>query len=473
MKFVKNKIILLLLLLIVLIGTTSIHAQTESMMLIPPDSGRGADPAGLFGQDHYYTVTFRGNGEAAVNLKAIFTNSEEATMSAITLRVPKVEPQDIIAYQVIKEGYCIQYEPVRSAPNDKVVYDIYEPPKCIQYSTPNYYDYYSQNTKYKKADITFEGDTITVHLPQGVSPDASASFILYYRAMGYTTKTFFGSYNYEFETLKTEVPIRTLQVGISADSDMVLKGASSEVNYRFDESVVKLSTDSSFPSAGVANPAIDRYYQQIGTGSIVKSAYSLQPLDSFTVDGSYADSIWQLHGKSILIAAIIILGTLVILGFLSYRIIKMLRHKAATNDNMSKTGTSSRMFTVLWMGGTGFVSSILAAGYTIFLFILFSQIDNYYYFGSQFNLLIALFLLILSIGIYPLILILPPLVIGVKKGLWWGVGTFAIAIGWLLVYLVLIIGFVAVTRMNGSNPRPLPYVYGTQDGVESTQTPVK
>ena len=57
---------------------------------------------GFLGQDHKYSVVFRGNGEAVVSVKIIFTNKSESNLNEIRLRIPKVEPKEVSVYQIIK-----------------------------------------------------------------------------------------------------------------------------------------------------------------------------------------------------------------------------------------------------------------------------------------------------------------------------------------------------------------------------------
>lgn len=440
------------------------------MAIMPSDPG----PAGVFGEDHYYSVIFRGNGDAVVNLKAIFTNTEEATVSAITLRVPKGQPQDIVAYQIFKEPRCIRYEPTKIVPSTGIIEDRYDPPVCIEYDNPDYYGYYySNDTKYKKAQVESTGDTIVITLPEGVPAESSASYILYYRAKEYTQKDFAGAYSYTFETLKTESPIRNVQIGISTDTDLKLKNASSTVNYGVEDSVMSdLKAAPTLSSAGMTNQAFERYYQQIGQGTIVETASSLQPLDTFTVDGAYAKSSWQLYAKTLLIGIVV---TLVVLALIGFGLFKLFRHVKKKAVPATSGTTHGSIYTVLWMLGGSFGSSLVTAIYTIFLFIVMNFVNGNYYFGYQYNLLVVLFILILSLGVYPLCLFIPSIVMGMRKGLWWGVGTFALTIAWLMIYLFIIFGFLFMTQMNDSYPRPLPYVYGTSDRIspETVQTELK
>ncbi len=257
------------------------------------------EPALLGKQQHSYSVVFRGNGEAVVSSKLIVSNIQDTSITQLSLRVPKVDPQDVIAFQVIKETKCIRYQPYTPGEISNIS------PPCIEYQEPNYYDY--STNKYQKATTEIKGDTIVVTLPAPIQSNKSSSIILYYRAFGYAKKNIFGTFNFAFETLKIDDRINNLTVGITTDSDLFLKGAKGKVNYRFNENAI--SQLKTAPEFGVPAPnsTIDSFYQQIGQGSITKTATSLQPLDSYTVKGSYADSILSLYAKELLIAIFIFL----------------------------------------------------------------------------------------------------------------------------------------------------------------------
>jgi hypothetical protein len=159
----------------------------------------------MFGQEHFYTVILRGNGEAAIHSKFIFTNTEEATMSAMTLKTPDIAVKDIVGYQVIREPQCDEFEPVKYLPyNPDVTPTPYVQPKCRKYGEPDYYNqYFYGKTSYKKLKIAISGDQINVSLPEKVSPEKSGSIIMYYHTDNYTQKEFGGTYKYEIKTLSS------------------------------------------------------------------------------------------------------------------------------------------------------------------------------------------------------------------------------------------------------------------------------
>jgi hypothetical protein len=443
---------------------SSVGVATESMM-VPPTYPTTSTSQTFLGQDQYYTVTFRGNGEAVVTLKVIFSNLTPDPISTITLRMPKAEIQDVLGFQVMREPQCMRYEqyptptvqPMILPDNNGAEYmKPYPVSKCAEYQAPDYYQYWYGVTKYQKAAVEVKGDTIVVGLPAEVQPDSSASFMLYYRAMGFTKKNIFGAYSYNFETLKAEDKVRTLQVGISTDSDLVLKDAQGAVDY------VKPSTSAmdlgmAAGKSAMANSQLDSAYQQIGSGSIVKTASNLQPLESYKVKGAYAPSTYALYGTQLFFVT---LGVLLVLGVLVFFVRKMVLHfrtqalnkPKSTADKQSDMVDHGRAF--LEGSIASFIASIMVAGYTVIVMIGVTQFNSYYY--SEFNFVIMIFVTIISFAVYSLFMFGPAIYLGVKRGYLWGLATFVMTTLFLVVYLVVIAGFIFLIRSNrGYYPGPI------------------
>lgn len=437
---------------------------SEKMMLSEPVKGMPAvtiNKPTFLGQDHYYSVTFRGNGEAIVNLKAIFSNLLEEDLTTVSFRVPRVIPNDIIAYQVIKEPQCVQnylspqpyplkgadFQEGQSLPGSAGSSSKTMMPRqkdgCAEYSQPDYYSYDYANTKYQKAEVSLEADTLTVSLPQPVKSNSTSSVIIYYSAAGYVSKNVFGAFNYKFETLKVEDKLRTLQVGISTDSDWYLRGVQGKVNYRLSESAL------SFKGAGINAPTMHPqfmdYYQEIGGGALVKNAYNLQPLDSYTVSGSYANSRLKLYGKEIAVGVIVVI--LIILG-LVILIRTILRR-------LKKTQGESHMGNVALSVAVSFTSSFLATIYTLFIFLLNRMVSSGYYY--EWIGIFIILLVLISLGVFTVLLLVPSVVIGIKRGIMWGFVTFILTIGWLIFFFIVAFMFIFLFTQGGqSYPYPMP-----------------
>ncbi len=448
------------------IRSTGTHAQVSTDPAMPQKAIEtirypGQNMPVFFGHEHAYTVTLRGNGEAHVVLKAAFTNSTEATTSAVLFKVPKVELKDMVVYQVIREGNCMVYK------QNTITRADFSIPLCEKYDEPNYFEpYYYGNVTYKKTTAGIEGDGIKVTLAQDISPEKSGSIILFYTTEGYTTKTIFGGYDFKFETLKVAEPIRSLQVGINTDTNLNIKGVASEVQYRdvFTPSIAMQEF-----SKGYSTDSTSQYFGQIGTGRLIKNAYELQPNETFTVEGMYGRTWWNLYAMETIIGILlVILAGGVIIFFLKKLYGKIMRSMKNESSEESMPKNKQNVLVVL---GLSFVSSFLITAYSIFQFFILSLIQRQYY-DSTITLFIGLVLFIISLLIYGFLFVGPPLFVGIKKGTMWGIGTFVATLTWLFMYvLIFLLLTVYLRTMMSDRYSPMqvtaPYLEGVQKMVPS------
>ena len=418
------------------------ESSGASSQMIAPDfvpPYPGGEP-GFLGQDHAYTIVFRGNGEAVVSARVVLTNKGEEPLSEISLRVPFVEPKDVFVYQVIREKQCARYGISVYDPATRTY-----PQVCEEYADPDYYSYWGVS-KYQKADVAIEGDTITIDLLTPIAANGSGSYFMYFRTGGFVDKNLFGVFNYEFETLKVNDDIRNLSVGIDVDSDLYLKGVKGEIDYRMD-----FASAESFKGVGggapVANSAIDSFYGNIGYGRISKTASNLAPLESYSVTGSYATNRLKLYGKELLIvffAVLTLICTLVI-------VFKVVSKRQKTSKPEVKSGSVPQMLAA--SAGIGFISSFLLAGYTVLVIVLGNLITPIL--AYQYNPIFVLFLVLISFGVYALILFAPGVYIGIKRGISWGISVVVATIAWLIIFLGIA---VVVLFLLGESSYPGPIV---------------
>jgi hypothetical protein len=414
-----------------------------SELIMPPKED--VPSIGFLGQDQKYSVTFRGNGEAVVTLRAVFSNLGTQSLDTLTFTVPKDSPEDIVAYQVIREKQCMRYRPEtiaypQNGMNQPLRGTDPSADPCLEYQEPNYFDYWYGNSRYFKAETKLDGRTITVTLPYPLAVNQSGSILLTYRGMGYATKNWTGGYDYTFETAMVTDKINSLQVGISTDAELKLKSGQAGVEYG---TTAKALDQVALGSAGggVASAQLDSFYQQIGYGSIVKTASNLQPNDTFSVDGTYGKSWVQLYASEIGIGILVVVVILVIAGVLGRLLWKRLSgpRPAATTaaGKQSHLGT-----TVLLSSGVGFLTAIVIALYTGLVFIIMAAISgNYYYY--QLNMILSMLVMLISAGVYLFLFVTPAIVVGYKKGLWAGVATAGATVVWvgILSVVVFIISF--------------------------------
>lgn len=459
MKFVKSFIALFILLLFSLqtpsvsaVENLSVSRGSDSMMpvsIMPPD----ANP--ILGQEHAYSVLFRGNGDAAVSMRAAFINDKQTSSNTISFRIPRVEPRRITVFQTLRDPECIRYK--EYAPNDPASQ---VQPACLQYQEPNYFRIYGP-AKYQKAATVLSGDTLTITLPQAIGPSKSGSVLIVYSAAGYAKKNLFGGYDYTFETIKSEdSTVAAISLGISVDSDLYLAGATGKVNFRFSDTEVMTTAAQSDKSA-VGNPQLDQLYSQIGYGMISKTASHLEPLESYVVKGKYADSLFALYAKGILIGLVLGIAGVILLFLIGKTLITWLM------TSQTKQSLPSSADIIIILGGS-FLSAAMIAGYTAGLFFLsntIQQVVSYQLVG-----IILILATVISIGVYGLLLITPAIVVGIRRGIVWGIGTLGLTVFFLVINTIGLM--VILTLLYGNAGGPMPPIYNMMRG-DSAVTNVK
>ena len=259
----------------------------------------------LFGQEHFYSVVFRGNGEAIVYAKIVVTNQNAEPLTEFTFEVPRAAASDLVAYQQQLPRRCTKqhYE----YQTGQQVCDEYSEPDYGQAYYGGYYGLDGQ-PQYFKMPVEKNGGAYTLKLPAALPTDQSTAFIISYAAKGYVKKTV-GLYSFDFQTLKVDSRISSARVSVDVDTDLAIRGKRSEVNYQ----AAELSGINMSAAAGAKSASLDRLASSIGTyGAMVKQAKGLAAGETLTVRGEYARSAWRLYVNSIIwfvvIIAALILG---------------------------------------------------------------------------------------------------------------------------------------------------------------------
>ncbi len=423
-------------------STGSSGIANPAIMPIKPPSNPN-----FLGQSHYYSITFRGNGEAVVSSKIIFSNLDTTNLiSQMNLGFGKINPTDLTVYQVLQDPQCIRYSQLPSG-------TLYVQPTCLTYADPDYYQFWG-NYKYQKADFKLVGDTLTVNLPNPVKPNASGAFFVYFRSNGYTNKNTFSAYPFIFETLKVTDKIQSIQVGISTDSDLYLKGATGSVNYRVNEAVASLK--SAVATAPSAVPGFDNFYNQIGTGTITKNASALSPSETYKVSGIYADSQIKLYVREILTGLSVFVGVIIgvsLIGFVVYKLLK--------NKTFERTNKIIVIFVV------SLATSILASLYTGLIIAGFNYISNSVYFYSisisTISPLIALLVGVISLIVYGILIFGGAVFIYSKYGIGASIATLFLT----LIFVTLFLG-VGILILILFSQQKAPIVYPMMKGASGT-----
>jgi hypothetical protein len=271
----------------------------------------------LFGQQHFYTVTMRGNGEAVVLARIVFTNTADTQQKTFSFQIPgSTAPSDLVGFQEQYAQACNgglpTPTPLLKAPASSGA-AIAQPAilPCLEYLTPGYPQPASeQGYNYKKLKFTASsGNNYKVTLPAPVPSQQSSSLLLSYSSMAYARSSL-GAHVFNFQTIKVNQRTSSSIVALSVDPDQYLEGKSS-VNYQpsaVDSGSLSTQANSAAPSASALNQVSD----SVGTGGeIVKQATDLAPGDTLSVKGRYASSLLLLR----------LPGLLATLGFLALAVI--------------------------------------------------------------------------------------------------------------------------------------------------------
>ncbi|MDP2668469.1 MAG: hypothetical protein Q8P07_01380 [bacterium] len=390
----------------------------------------------LFGQKHFYTVVFRGNGEAITYAKLVVINSGDNPLTDFSFQIPGVSPSEMTIFQMKLPQQCAQYnynDPVRP---------------CLEYRDPDYaqryyyYGYSNGQAEYQKAEYSKSGDSYSFSLPAPVPPHTTTAFIIAYAAKGYVQNSF-GLFKFMFETIKVPARIQEIRVAVDVDSDLLLKGKQSVVNYNTQTFGVGGQAISANP---ISSAELDKTVGSIGNGALVKSAMSLSPNETFLVRGEYAKSWWRLYLGSILLAVIIVAAIFAGLYFLR----KFLKRKASKNTgsaNVLPQQQDYSPFLNLTNVGIGLLSDVLAVAFT-FLLQFLSRSNYFNFFGNE---VFAIIFFIAILLLYVILLLVPAIFVASKHG-WKSVGAILIfEFLWFVVLLLIYIGFFASV-----NPKNYP-----------------
>lgn len=403
-----------------------------ALSIVPVDESD--DNGLLFGQNHFYTVIFRGNGEAITYAKLALTNPDEKPLTEFSFEISKVSPSEIVMYQMKLPQTCIRY-----GNNDSTR-------PCLESRDPDYaqkyyyYGYSNGQAEYQKIQYTKSGNLYRLTLPTPVEQNKSTAVIVAYAAKGYVKESA-GLYKFNFETLKVPSRIEEIRVAVDVDSDLLLKGKRSSVNYNTGFEVNELANPQS-----VSSRDLDRVVGNIGSyGPLVKEAKSLAPNESFLVKGEYGRSWIRLYLSSLL-WTVLIIATICAGAYFLTKLLKRRQNqiRPPKTEISQPTPTSPQalpgpvsIFDIKNIL-VGLFSAVLVIGLTCLLnFLANSDIDASIDVDPIFGViaLITIFLL------YVLAIFGSAIVVGIKRG-WKSLLAVLVAeFLWLVIFLILYLGF--------------------------------
>jgi hypothetical protein len=413
----------------------------------------GAQSELLFGQSHYYSVVFRGNGEAVVYAKMVIPNPGDTPLANLSFEVPNAVPSEMVIYQTQIPVSCARYAPITPGmPSDSSS-------NCLEYNAPNpdgltpdYYGNYRMpigQSQYKKVDFTNVGNLYKFTLPQPIVPYKTTTVVVAYAAKGYV-KDSFGLFKFNFETLKVPSRINSLQVAVDVDSDLILKGKKSVINYSVSGGATATGLGLAADKADISSQQFNQTVNSIGSyGAMVKTAKNLSPNESFTVKGEYSASWWRLNLFGIVMTVLII--ALIIVGiWFAARFMKR-KHKKAEAAPAPKAA---------WSGGdwinitNAWVSFASAAAMVIAVWLLPVVMRALV---SSYDATLELILALVTLLFFAITIFAPGIIVSTKRG--WR-SFVAILIGeflWLIAFLIIY--FVLFHSGAITSPSSVPMMY--------------
>ena len=404
----------------------------------------------LFGQKHSYSVVFRGNGEAITYAKIVIPNREEQALSEFSFEIPKVDPYEMIMYQMKLPPECVRYD-YNTQPN-----------KCLEYREPDYgQDYYyygsGQSAEYTKIKYTKTGNTYNFTLPNSIDPSKSTALIISYASKGYVDNRF-GLYKFNFETIRVNSRIQSTKVAVDVDSDLFIKGKQSSVNYNEGANMPMAKLGD---SSAVSSRELDRLVSNIGSyGAIIKEGKSLAPNESFNVRGEYAKNWLRLYLNEIIITILVITVIIVLIYLISkYINSKPKKNSDKTDIAQDKVQNIVSKNSIHLFNLTNVLVSLGSTLTTIiFTYLLLLVAINEAFIGD--NLITIAVALVAIMASYALILLAPAIMIGLRKG--WGnlLSIIILQFIWFVIILTLYLllfqsGFTNILPV--PMPRPIPY----------------
>ncbi|HLC20153.1 MAG TPA: hypothetical protein VJK72_04490 [Candidatus Nanoarchaeia archaeon] len=413
--------ILPLLLLVLLVS--SISALSETIVpysYYPPQTQSQST-------QQFYTVTFDGEGEAAVAAKFTFV---QKPMKTILIEVPGRNIRLINAIQEAKSllTQCAEYKTQCTAGDERVCTQYYPDGTCKTYETihnpcfrqeqqcirsqQSYgWPYTYHPIKYTQEFLS-KSTLFTLTLP--IDTD-EPTILLYYKAQGYAQKSA-GVWHANFETAKISDDTEQVRVALNVIPDLHLKGGKASVDYN-----TAFLSATKLTSAMESSELSDFSRQMEYTQGYVKQSSALDPWESFHVKADYSSSAVLLYKGRILLISLAVLSLIgaSILG------IKKLKPKSMPS--------SVRPIAI------GTLSAFLIYALA---FSAYWMLNNMYrWINSSGELVVVLLVIVVIISILAL-LIAPSIYYGIKNGLSAGMLTFATTMITLIIFGILIVVFL-------------------------------
>lgn len=423
-----------MLILGLIIFSMAVFAQTASEKMIAPMPPVPGGDVNAFGQNHFYSVIFDGEGEAIVAAKLKVQNTGKENISEMQIEIPGKSVRIVNMMQEVQkkekkcsywEKVCVSYDKETDTCNefkDKCsnwyVQDIWPP---FYYTINRTSEQLSKSVKY------------SLELPSPIAEQETGTILIYYKVEGYADKTL-GAYDFDFETIKLNQDVNQVRVAVNVIEGLYMKGGKANVDYRSGFSVMEKAAPA-MSADGVQSQDLQQFSSQIEwQDGYVKTTQGLDPWESFHVKGKYATSWLMLHKLGILIALVVFIA---IIGGIVMAFKKIM---------------SSKKESLLALFGIGTGAAILLILTWVFLGYIMDKVGIWI--GWQYSALISLMMVLLGVIMTLALLFGPAIYIGITKGAKNGLIVFGIEIAMLLVLSIIVVIILAVL-----NQSPPPVIY--------------
>ncbi len=218
-------------------------------------------------------------------------------------------------------------------------------------SWQGYYTDYKYYTLNPEIDQDSDSATLTFELSESIGEQDQAVIILYYKAYGYVEESL-GVYDFEFETIKSDVNVEYVRASINVVNNLYLKGVESEIDYI--RSYPLMETMSVADSMeGVSNENLKDYSRSIQyQWGQVEEGNALDPNENLIVSGSYSKSQLLLNVWNVVAG---IVAVLVIVGLVIYSLTSLNIKKKQKGKEILISGFISGLSLVLVFGLSSYI----------------------------------------------------------------------------------------------------------------------
>ncbi|MCR4335200.1 MAG: hypothetical protein NUV57_01540 [archaeon] len=348
-----------------------------------------AQSDGYVHKNHYYAVSFDGEGDAIVRAQIDIENTLNQPRKWIDLEIPG----QVVVYKAVQES------PVRSP---------------IEYSKT----------------LTSSATILHLELKESIPMNGTGTIVLFYKIPKYAEKDLVGNYNFDFKTIidKDAILIENLRVAINVQEGLFMKGGEAEVDYRPNTWFMGEMAMTQVKDVGIESPYYRDYYYSIRNAQgLVKSATNLDPFESFHVKGNYGENWLALYFLDV-IAGIIGAAILIIVSIFGFRKIK----KWLNLKNLKEKNTKGNEYVHSALVAFGSATAIVIT--TGVLFLIAAMISSFSYSLQWISMLIGLLGLLVSFGL----LFLPSLYISSKKGIIQGAIVFFLTVFFLIAMSIFL-----------------------------------